>query len=1306
VQAEDARETLDYIGAGGGRVLKDIGNAASDLNASLTKATLGDEEIAKRTELERQNPIITTGGNIGSELENYYKNRAEEAAQAQALRGQDTASKIGHEIGAIAPYMIPGGGQVAFGVESALGSYGQGEALDKSILNGITSVVGASIASNLASKAEHSLVASGLAAAAKSPESGLTDVVGRYIARVGGQALGLPSMQVLNAQGIPHTPEQIGHTLAMAMGFGFHAGSEKTLRELIESPDVHPTVKTELEKIVDAPTEIASDAPLIDQYNAKKKQLNDIVEAGNAGSPEHIQGVIDLNNITKKMHEVKATIEPTESAIESVTTRPIEPTPKANPEDAASTIKEGDILTHPDGHSVKVIATLENGIVIKKTGKGNNKAILIDKNSPEYSRLVTDQARQNRIASESPVSDQPTVGNGKVAPEAESLSTATPAPTATVLPSEPALDSDGNFKTHDDLRKHLSTLPDSEQEAFNEHLRSNPDYAAAKHRWLIAEEGSPEDDAAFEAKNQIELDEANKFFNTSQQALTKDHPTIVKFRADLKGDIDNVNFALDPVKAFKAATVLGYDIYKKALDFTSWSKEMFTKFGETIKPYLRDIFNSVRAMWRDEGGYIGEGGKIGYERSKALNLAKMMEKNPKYSSEDIRAITGWFKGKYDEKWRYEVGDEGIKFKQEAWDDLTQKSKKYTNVVAQLHQVLDHSHLFEIYPELKDVEISRRQSPLDFLGAIQGWFDNETNTINISPKASDPLSTLRHEIQHWIQSREGFATGGSQDTVLHNLDSTRKDKVRTQVLSKLDEAITNHTNKIQALENGTELLLKASQEDRQTEIDEAVELRKEARRLYDQMKSSGVDFKDNHNPQKRLWMRLRNQSSILIAKALGFNEVDDLIDQYSDTYLTLERTGSLKKAYEELNKSLQSEYEAAKKKIYYRNQIQDGKDGALHDAAKKLGITYDLYRQIAGEIEARDVQARMEMTPAERKAKAPYTSENIPRENAIVKYNSDSNAMSAAKPESEKLEEDIETSALGYNKDRPDYSWREKQARKIEDLKDSIKSVSSQLTESVSRGWTNFRKGVKDTNAITDAIYDLQADKQLTVGYSQRLADNLRELIPSQLVREAIDRYIDAGGDRTLLEEGMNTSPFAKSRREYEMALNLKPEEKAIAANIQSFYDAMLQKGIDEGIIGAQYENYINRIYKRTAAQAINSNIQSDIQLGKLPTNFKHARKRVFETLLDAEKKGFKAKTTDIADLVPIYNVEFGDTIAARRFVQSVISSTTPSGEPIIIPKGSGGVHLNDKGDLITMVNPNIKPRSVGRGSKQDRHKPF
>jgi hypothetical protein len=53
--------------------------------------------------------------------------------------------------------------------------------------------------------------------------------------------------------------------------------------------------------------------------------------------------------------------------------------------------------------------------------------------------------------------------------------------------------------------------------------------------------------------------------------------------------------------------------------------------------------------------------------------------------------------------------------------------------------------------------------------------------------------------------------------------------------------------------------------------------------------------------------------------------------------------------------------------------------------KQRELAFDMYRRTAGEVEARNVQTRMNMTVAERRAKAPWLTQDVPDDQQIVRY---------------------------------------------------------------------------------------------------------------------------------------------------------------------------------------------------------------------------------------------------------------------------------------------------------------------------------
>ena len=79
-------------------------------------------------------------------------------------------------------------------------------------------------------------------------------------------------------------------------------------------------------------------------------------------------------------------------------------------------------------------------------------------------------------------------------------------------------------------------------------------------------------------------------------------------------------------------------------------------------------------------------------------------------------------------------------------------------------LLDHSVLFEAYPELFWTPISFNAEDVGFEAAGQA---NPDGSIGLNPAIAfndenSALSTLLHEVQHLIQEQEGFAKGSSMD----------------------------------------------------------------------------------------------------------------------------------------------------------------------------------------------------------------------------------------------------------------------------------------------------------------------------------------------------------------------------------------------------------------------------------------------------------------------------------------------------------------------------------------------------------------
>lgn len=121
--------------------------------------------------------------------------------------------------------------------------------------------------------------------------------------------------------------------------------------------------------------------------------------------------------------------------------------------------------------------------------------------------------------------------------------------------------------------------------------------------------------------------------------------------------------------------------------------------------------------------------------------------------------TGWFQD-VDGNWKFELSDQPARIKPGRVADGVVRTPTNESV---LGDYLHHPELFAAYPELAATPI-RPLAPgtaADVLGSVAA-----DGTIHVRPGPSDKfMDTLLHEVQHKIQSREGFAYGGNSDEFL-------------------------------------------------------------------------------------------------------------------------------------------------------------------------------------------------------------------------------------------------------------------------------------------------------------------------------------------------------------------------------------------------------------------------------------------------------------------------------------------------------------------------------------------------------------
>lgn len=147
-----------------------------------------------------------------------------------------------------------------------------------------------------------------------------------------------------------------------------------------------------------------------------------------------------------------------------------------------------------------------------------------------------------------------------------------------------------------------------------------------------------------------------------------------------------------------------------------------------------------------------------------------------WGAESVRKDTGWSRGA-DGKWRFEISDDQARLAAKGDTAQAVLNNARLNAVEDgrsevvASDVLDHPQLFAAYPELASVPITVTPVGVTAQARLRYVKGKPHIMVKGTMPASRLPSSLLHELQHAIQRKEGYATGGSKDSLVSDLDPT-------------------------------------------------------------------------------------------------------------------------------------------------------------------------------------------------------------------------------------------------------------------------------------------------------------------------------------------------------------------------------------------------------------------------------------------------------------------------------------------------------------------------------------------------------
>ena len=377
--------------------------------------------------------------------------------------------------------------------------------------------------------------------------------------------------------------------------------------------------------------------------------------------------------------------------------------------------------------------------------------------------------------------------------------------------------------------------------------------------------------------------------------------------------------------------------------------------------------------------------------ARTANLGTLMKagemKGEGKSNEEIRKETGWFQG-VDGKWRFEISDKDMEISDKAYDyfanymeasdraqeayanikEYTDKKKSETDKAKieeldktiekyeqdfqkankdrmqyseylSLEELLKHDKLFQAYPSFRNIAVSVVYDSKDnrlasfnigrnaiyFNGDMFNAAKHKYNKAYPKEKRIKEIkSVLMHEIQHAIQEREGSSQGAS---ITAFEETPVRDRITKDIMEK-------------------------------------------------RKKQAMADF------IKELEKRTGNKELVkdLMLEEKKYSEV---LDKFFNNKISQAEASEEENRFKELLKKAGISY-SDYFQLYNEMEKKNGYDYKRVERINPFS-PYELYSMVAGEIEARNTESRLEMSEEERLSATPESTQDIKNIDAIVVF---------------------------------------------------------------------------------------------------------------------------------------------------------------------------------------------------------------------------------------------------------------------------------------------------------------------------------
>jgi hypothetical protein len=410
--------------------------------------------------------------------------------------------------------------------------------------------------------------------------------------------------------------------------------------------------------------------------------------------------------------------------------------------------------------------------------------------------------------------------------------------------------------------------------------------------------------------------------------------------------------------------------------------DIIKKYGVSV-PIAVYIAEGIITPEEAQAGFIGPTSKIFI--NEAANLAKSMDAAGNTRDEIWKATGEQFgapmlKGP-EGVWKQEISDQGNYIPAEQEAGLRQG--RTPTFGAALQGPDGPSSMVEAYPRLQDSRITPIVSD-----TTRGSFDPRSGDIRLSTGDSlvnrsnqEMASTLQHEGQHFIQEQENWAKGGNPEHSARMLDAAKRDLVEAQ--EKAQSVRMQYEDKLEELgyRNAIDLSRTASKLSEVDRLKGYLDGYYNGGKLTDKRRHilnsggimdpnaeyrmrRGINWAKRHRPQAERDQNYADYIQGVIA-AVEKDMDPQLVEQV--------RNSGVKNPYAKYQREISNARAKAQEAFGVDMETWNGTVAEMNQFVNRYerGGGEKLYRDLAGEVEARTVQERLPMSMDERVASPPW-----------------------------------------------------------------------------------------------------------------------------------------------------------------------------------------------------------------------------------------------------------------------------------------------------------------------------------------------